>query len=829
VDIDFGKISQSMNQEKIISPIDIFQTLPNKDPSYSYLRDVQGIVLRKWFEEDVRINRDTIIKMNTGSGKTVVGLLILKSSIEEGFGPAVYVVPDDYLISQVEAEAQRLSISTTRDHESADYLRGRAILIINIYKLVNARSVFGLRQSDNVPIGTVLIDDVHSALATTEQQFCLKIPRGHALYTEILNLFDDSLKQQSEAKFKELKEDLEYHDMLLPFWDWQTKQSEMISLLGKYREDEIVKWNLRLLVNVLPFCKCIISTIGIEITPNSIPIDEITNFHEAKRRIFMSATLADDTPFLTHFDVNVNEAKIITPDSANDIGERLILIPQEVNPDITDEEIREHIKQIAEHRNVVVITPSFKAAKLWCANDRIVTGDNIEGAVTRLKQDSKFGLTIFAGRYDGVDLGYDACRLLVLDGLPDIRSKYDVIEEQILHGSKRIQNEFIQKVEQGMGRGVRSNSDYCAVILMGKRLVKTLYADGANEHFGTATKKQLELSDMITQQIKGKPLVDILQLLNYSFNRVPEWVTTSKESLVKVKYSSTANINSDSKVLHDAFNLARINNYSSASALLQTYSDDLINQRHKGWILMHSAEYINFENVVEAQTKLRAAKGMNKLLPKPIEGIRSQRDMKKFTTQSEIMVENIRNFGYDNNKYIIFVDVILSDLKFEKGTSKRFEEAVKNLGLLLGFYSSRPDEEDYGPDNLWAIGEGKYFVIECKNGSTNPMISMGDCEQLVIKVLSWSRTELRCRQEDITPILIHCGNTFRKDASPTDDIRIITPERLNVLKENFKSFSRALSSIGLTNVQETSRLLLAYSLTPDRFITSFTTGFTKEK
>ena len=38
--------------------------------------------------------------MNTGGGKTVVGLLMLKSCLNEGVGPAVYVTPDNYLVSQ---------------------------------------------------------------------------------------------------------------------------------------------------------------------------------------------------------------------------------------------------------------------------------------------------------------------------------------------------------------------------------------------------------------------------------------------------------------------------------------------------------------------------------------------------------------------------------------------------------------------------------------------------------------------------------------------------------------------------------------------------------
>lgn len=55
--------------------------------------------------------------MNTGSGKTVVGLMILQSCLNEEKGPAVYVVPDKYLVTQVCAEARRLGIQTATDRD----------------------------------------------------------------------------------------------------------------------------------------------------------------------------------------------------------------------------------------------------------------------------------------------------------------------------------------------------------------------------------------------------------------------------------------------------------------------------------------------------------------------------------------------------------------------------------------------------------------------------------------------------------------------------------------------------------------------------------------
>lgn len=73
--IDFSRLRMNSNQ-KTINPRDIFMSLSRKNAKYQYPRDVQGEVWKQWFEQ--RNNKDTIIKMNTGSGKTVVALMILQ-------------------------------------------------------------------------------------------------------------------------------------------------------------------------------------------------------------------------------------------------------------------------------------------------------------------------------------------------------------------------------------------------------------------------------------------------------------------------------------------------------------------------------------------------------------------------------------------------------------------------------------------------------------------------------------------------------------------------------------------------------------------------------
>ena len=80
--IDFSDMLDA-DDEVALHPRDIFITL-NRAPNFSFPRDIQTEVMNRWFE--ARDNRDNVIKLNVGSGKTLVGLLLLQSSLNERKG-----------------------------------------------------------------------------------------------------------------------------------------------------------------------------------------------------------------------------------------------------------------------------------------------------------------------------------------------------------------------------------------------------------------------------------------------------------------------------------------------------------------------------------------------------------------------------------------------------------------------------------------------------------------------------------------------------------------------------------------------------------------------
>jgi hypothetical protein len=139
----------------------------------------------------------------------------------------------------------------------------------------------------------------------------------------------------------------------------------------------------------------------------------------------------------------------------------MILAPQEINPLITEPAVIEAARELADTVNVVVLVPSARRADAWSGvADVITAADGIGEAVERLRS-GHVGLTVLISKYDGIDLPGDACRLLIVDGLPEAYGAADRREAQLLSETDAMVGRQLQRIEQGMGRGVRSADDFC--------------------------------------------------------------------------------------------------------------------------------------------------------------------------------------------------------------------------------------------------------------------------------------------------------------------------------------------------------------------------------
>src|SRR5258706_14817566 len=109
--VDFNKrLSGSKASAKPIDPEDIYGNADRASDT-GPLRPAQISVLKEWFAERSKL-KDVIIKMHTGQGKTLIGLLILQSKLNETGEPALYICPNNKLVQQTIAPAKRFGIES---------------------------------------------------------------------------------------------------------------------------------------------------------------------------------------------------------------------------------------------------------------------------------------------------------------------------------------------------------------------------------------------------------------------------------------------------------------------------------------------------------------------------------------------------------------------------------------------------------------------------------------------------------------------------------------------------------------------------------------------
>jgi len=101
------------------------------------------------------------------------------------------------------------------------------------------------------------------------------------------------------------------------------------------------------------------------------------------------------------------------------------------------------------------------------------------------------GVVVIVNRYDGIDLPDEACRLLIIDSLPFAYSGIERREAVALRDSEAMVTRQLQRLEQGMGRGVRSRDDRCAVLLLGPRLTQLVARADVADRLSAATRGSL--------------------------------------------------------------------------------------------------------------------------------------------------------------------------------------------------------------------------------------------------------------------------------------------------------------------------------------------------
>ena len=803
--VNFRQLIDQGNQPPIIEPRQLFQTL-QRDAQHEYLRDVQGDVLDEWFTR--RHERDLVIKMNTGSGKTLVGLVLLWSALKEGKGPALYLCPNTHLVSQVQREADKVGIKHG-DFDSSnrfppEFHDSTAILITTVQKLFNGLSVFHVAgRPDPVNVGTVLVDDAHACINIAREQFTATFSKDSPVGQRLLSFFDGALKQQAVGIYADVTQGEPSAYIRVPYWSWQGRVPDTANLFSEHRDTDDLRfiWPFLRDGEVLSNSTIVVSGDKIEVTPPILPIDLVPSFNNAQHRVYMSATLVDDAALIKDFSADPKSIQApISPKVRGDIGERLIIIPPLVDAAIDEITVTKLVADIqANHQvNVVVLVPSGKRAAIWKTEMSMsVSTANISEVIDQLSSSAP-NTAIIANRYDGIDLPDRACRILVIDELPQEHRLLNMSDAKGRQQSPILRRQIAQRIEQGMGRGVRSRTDYCVVILTGRRLVSFMTQVENQSFFTEETKHQIEIGKRLSSILKtpgNNSYQAILDLASQCLTRDQDWQTFHREQMQNAQ--TTKAVADESVTLASAefraWNYALRGQYANAADEIARLIDENkdLSEIDKGWYLQLQAEYLHHSDRVSALEKQLKAHELNPELLKPPDGVNYRRLQAKQTEQAFAVLDWVRQSN-EPNALVSRANATLESLAFGIPHDP-FEQALCDLATIFGFESHRPDHQfGRGPDVLWRMADGHYLVIEAKDQiqTDRREIYKKEAQQLGHHV-TWFNQEYP--GEEHTPILFHPAATLAYEAFLPDKSRVIQPDDLYKIVQSARSFVTALA------------------------------------
>ena len=666
--------------------------------------------------------------------------------------PAVYLCPTTQLVDQVILEAGNLGIPAVRYPSKQplpgpEATGGKAIIVCTYSKLFNAKTTFD-RDDVRITPCAIVLDDAHAGIDEVRSAFTLSISdrdneSGGDAYKAIVKMLDPDLQKHRPGQWDGIKKGDASALLEVPFWVWShhiDSLRRVLEELGR-RNPHVFVWGF--LRDSLQFCRCVISGSRLEVFFDVPPVHLARSYFEAKHRVFMSATLSDDSALVRELGCSAEAARTpVLPASDAGVGERMVLAPFLVNPSLDRDWIMKWCKRLANRWNVAVLSDSEANARKWENVGAVVElGDAVKTTIDGLRSGSH-RFVAFAQRYDGVDLPDEACRVLVLDGMPRGQGLAEDHDHNIPGRPGGELRRWAYRIEQGMGRAVRSNADFAVVIMAGPELANFLAKKTVRQMLGATTRKQLDLAEELVHmaQTSGEAPTDALGgMVNKCLSRDAGW-KSFYDKRVRSKVTPPADdIDAKQIQLAEAEQLAlrsaiRGDSREACSLLNDAISQVKPSEHQTGWMMQRLAMYTYSHDPSSGLETQKWAHKKNEHMCPPPTGVvvRANAAVKKHDAAN--VIEWFSAFS-NGNGAIAAVLEITAKLRMDRPHGI-VEQGLQEAACVFGAVGTRPEKVyGRGPDGLWEWAEFSW-VIEAKNERSK--LPKADGEQLLSSMALFS-------------------------------------------------------------------------------------------
>jgi len=457
--MDLFGVKRPGKSTRPVDPEEIFKALPKTRDTPNDLWRGQTDALRGWTKK--RKKHDVLISLNTGAGKTLVGLLIAQSIVNEGIENVVYVCSTNDLVHQTKREADKIGLPCTLRMSAGFsndlFATGQSFCVTNYPTITQPFSVF---NKTPYLAGAFIFDDAHVGENWIRDSFTLSLSDSEfpGVNNEIEALYAQEFKDANQfQRFSEVRKGQTQEFLMAPPGSSRRHGASLTTILNtaKLKDHDRLKYRWHHLKDHLSECAVTFGPGGIEIAPPFLPSLALPALHRADvRRVYLSATLRQRSDFARAFGRLPDE--VVAPTSDAGEGERLILysssFPKELDPPTL-------VATLSRKQKTLISVPTTKAADRWAKFGKPPAAENFTAELEAFRKKGT-GTFILVSRFDGIDLPDEQCRIMIMDGLPASVG----LLERFLWATVGVQSLFAariaNRITQLFGRINRGRRDY---------------------------------------------------------------------------------------------------------------------------------------------------------------------------------------------------------------------------------------------------------------------------------------------------------------------------------------------------------------------------------
>jgi hypothetical protein len=508
------------------SPVLLFRDL-KRDASVKFLWGHQEKTLDAYFR-DFKGARDIAIELPTGTGKTLVGLLIAEYRRRAMDERVAFLCSTRQLCAQVARLAQRYGIPTSllvgrqADYDPqkfANYQQGKAVAVTTYSGIFNANPKI------NDP-HVIVCDDAHSADSFVSDMWTVRVNRydNEAGFLSLMNFLKTTIPENLLHRIQHFEASALTRTSvdLISTISLYDKLKDFRDAMEAIVEDTDLVYSWRLLSPHLSACSLYCSPDTLELRPILAPTRTHRPFAHANQRIYMSATLGDDGDIERSFGIQEIK-KLPVPEGwdRRGTGRRLFLFPG-VTPLDTQAEATTKLLQ-AGGKSLILVRDNRtrdEFAKNLKSGFQIFTSADTEQEIQKFRSAAAPAVLILANRYDGIDFPGDDCRNMLVYSLPTGANLQEAYMVHRLNAVAQLRDRIRTRITQAVGRCTRDESDYSVVIVDGNDLLKWFCTK--ENTAGMHPELQAEIAFGL-QNSEERSTADLLELSKALLQQTPDW------------------------------------------------------------------------------------------------------------------------------------------------------------------------------------------------------------------------------------------------------------------------------------------------------------------